>query len=75
MLPADHGGRCSDADDPRRRREFAEHRRSLVPFALVRGEFAAADLVFANLECCPYRPQEPWHCAARFAAASIALYP
>ncbi len=27
-------------------------------FALVRGELAAADLVFANLECCLYRPDE-----------------
>jgi poly-gamma-glutamate synthesis protein (capsule biosynthesis protein) len=27
-------------------------------FALVRGELAAADLVFANLECCLYRPPE-----------------
>src|SRR5215472_14573364 len=30
-----------------------------VPFALVRGELAAADLAFANLECCLYRPPEP----------------
>ena len=27
-----------------------------VPFALVGGEFDAADIVFANLECCLYRP-------------------
>jgi poly-gamma-glutamate synthesis protein (capsule biosynthesis protein) len=27
-----------------------------VPFALMRGAFAAADIVFANLECCLYRP-------------------
>ena len=26
-----------------------------VPFALVRGELAAADLAFANLECCLFR--------------------
>ncbi len=29
-----------------------------VPFALVRDELRAADLVFANLECCLYRPPE-----------------
>ncbi|HTT80320.1 MAG TPA: CapA family protein, partial [Stellaceae bacterium] len=29
-----------------------------VPFARVGGELRAADLVFANLECCLYRPQE-----------------
>ena len=27
-----------------------------VPFALVRDEFRAADIVFANLECCLYAP-------------------
>jgi len=27
-----------------------------VPFALVRNEFHAADIVFCNLECCLYRP-------------------
>ena len=27
-----------------------------VPFALVRDEFRAADIVFANLECCLYEP-------------------
>ena len=27
-----------------------------VPFALVRDEFHAADIVFCNLECCLYRP-------------------
>ena len=27
-----------------------------VPFALVREEFRAADIVFSNLECCLYRP-------------------
>jgi poly-gamma-glutamate capsule biosynthesis protein CapA/YwtB (metallophosphatase superfamily) len=27
-----------------------------VPFALVRDEFRAADIVFGNLECCLYRP-------------------
>ena len=27
-----------------------------VPFALVREEFHAADIVFSNLECCLYRP-------------------
>jgi poly-gamma-glutamate capsule biosynthesis protein CapA/YwtB (metallophosphatase superfamily) len=29
-----------------------------APFALVRDELRAADLVFANLECCLYRPTE-----------------
>jgi poly-gamma-glutamate capsule biosynthesis protein CapA/YwtB (metallophosphatase superfamily) len=28
----------------------------LLPFALVRGEFRAADIVFSNLECCLCRP-------------------
>jgi len=27
-----------------------------VPFALVKDEFGAADIVFSNLECCLYRP-------------------
>src|SRR5215469_283516 len=27
-----------------------------VPFACVRSEFAAADIVFSNLECCLYEP-------------------
>src|ERR1700739_1409833 len=27
-----------------------------VPFALVRDEFRAADIVFCNLECCLYKP-------------------
>jgi poly-gamma-glutamate capsule biosynthesis protein CapA/YwtB (metallophosphatase superfamily) len=30
-----------------------------VPFALVRDELAAADIVFANLECCLYQSPEP----------------
>src|SRR5262249_29274558 len=30
-----------------------------VPFALVRDELRAADLVFANLECCLYRARDP----------------
>jgi poly-gamma-glutamate capsule biosynthesis protein CapA/YwtB (metallophosphatase superfamily) len=29
-----------------------------VPFALVQNDLRAADLVFANLECCLYRPSE-----------------
>jgi hypothetical protein len=35
----------------------------------------AGDLNLMSVECCFYRPQEPFHWAARFAAASIALYP
>jgi poly-gamma-glutamate synthesis protein (capsule biosynthesis protein) len=31
-------------------------------FALIRGEFAATDLVFANLECCLYRPLDAHSC-------------
>jgi len=31
-------------------------RDAAVPFALVRDEFHAADIVFCNLECCLYRP-------------------
>ena len=29
-----------------------------VPFALVRDEFRAADIVFGNLECCLYQPPD-----------------
>jgi Bacterial capsule synthesis protein PGA_cap len=28
----------------------------MVPFALLRDEFHATDIVFCNLECCLYRP-------------------
>jgi len=31
---------------------------AMVPFALVRDEFHAADIVFCNLECCLYRPPD-----------------
>jgi poly-gamma-glutamate capsule biosynthesis protein CapA/YwtB (metallophosphatase superfamily) len=31
---------------------------SSTPFSLVQGELAAADLAFANLECCLYRPAQ-----------------